>query len=144
MLSLNYRTILSVAIPLMGSSFIQSIVLLTDSSFLSRYDSLAFDAAGNGGLVYITLFMTLVGLNEGTQILMARRIGEEKESVLPRIFGSSIVINFFIAAILFILSWLFIPDIISSNARNSVLGQLQVDYIQIRSYGFIPSTISSI
>lgn len=142
MLSLSYRTILSIAIPLMGSSFIQSIVLLTDSSFLSRYNTLAFDAAGNGGLVYITMFMTLVGLNEGTQILMARRIGEERVSVLPAIFGSSIVINFFIAAVLFILSWLFIPDIISSSARNAELGQLQVDYIQIRSYGFIPSTIS--
>ncbi|MFK7784956.1 MAG: MATE family efflux transporter [Crocinitomicaceae bacterium] len=130
------------AIPLMGSSFIQSIVLLTDSSFLSRYDTLAFDAAGNGGLVYITLFMTLVGLNEGTQILMARRIGEERTSVLPRIFGSSIAINVIIAIILFTLSWLFIPDIISSSARNSELGQLQIDYIQIRSYGFIPSTVS--
>jgi len=73
---------------------------------------------------------------------MARRIGEERESVLPRIFGSSIIINLFIAAVLFILSWLFIPDIISSNARNAELGELQVDYIQIRSYGLIPSTIS--
>jgi MATE family multidrug resistance protein len=142
MLSLSYRTILSVAIPLMGSSFIQSIVLLTDSSFLSRYDTLAFDAAGNGGLVYITLFMTLAGLNEGTQILMARRIGEERTFVLPRIFGSSIAINIVIAAILFIVAWLFIPDIISSNARNFELGELQIDYLQIRSYGFIPSTIS--
>lgn len=142
MLNLNYKTILTVAIPLMGSTFIQSIVLLTDSSFLSRYDTLAFDAAGNGGLMYITMFMTLVGLNEGTQILMARRIGEQRESLLPRIFGSSIVINFFIAAILFLFSWLILPDIISSNARNSVLGQLQIDYVQIRTFGIIPSTIS--
>lgn len=142
MLNLSYRTILSVAIPLMGSTFIQSIVLLTDSSFLSRYDTLAFDAAGNGGLIYITMFMTLVGLNEGTQILMARRIGEKRESLLPRIFGSSIIINFFIAAILFLFSWFILPDIISSNARNMELGQMQVDYVQIRSYGIIPSTIS--
>ncbi len=142
MLNLSYRTILAVAIPLMGSTFIQSIVLLTDSSFLSRYDTLAFDAAGNGGLIYITMFMTLVGLNEGTQILMARRIGEERGSLLPRIFGSSIIINFFIAAILFLFSWLILPDIISSNARNTQLGEMQLDYVQIRSYGIIPSTIS--
>jgi len=142
MLSLNYRTILAVAIPLMGSSFIQSIVLLTDSSFLSRYDTLAFDAAGNGGLVYITLFMCLVGLNEGTQILMARRIGEEKESVLPKIFSSSIVINIFVATLLFIISWTLIPEIISSSANNHQLAQLQIDYLQIRSYGFTPSIIS--
>lgn len=142
MLNLSYKTILAIAIPLMGSTFIQSIVLLTDSSFLSRYDTLAFDAAGNGGLIYITMFMTLVGLNEGTQILMARRIGEERESLLPRIFGSSIIINFFIAAILFLFSWLILPDIISSNAHNAQLGQMQLDYVQIRSYGIIPSTIS--
>ena len=142
MLNLSYRTILSIAIPLMGSSFIQSIVLLTDSSFLSRYNTLAFDAVGNGGLVYITLFMPLAGLNEGTQILMARRIGEGRTLVLQRIFGSSIAINLLLAALLLLLSWFFIPEIILSNARNFELGQLQIDYLQIRSFGFIPSTIS--
>ena len=73
---------------------------------------------------------------------MARRIGEERESLLPRIFGSSIVINFFIASVLFLFAWFVIPDIISSNARHAELGQLQIDYVQIRSYGLIPSTIS--
>ena len=57
MLDYNYRTILSVAIPLMGSTFIQSIVLLTDSSFLSRFGTEEFDAAGNAGLIYISFFM---------------------------------------------------------------------------------------
>lgn len=142
MLSLSYRTILSVAIPLMGSSFIQSIVLLTDSSFLSRYDTLAFDAAGNGGLIYITMFMTLVGLNEGTQIMMARRVGEKRLSELSEIFSNSILINFFIAACLFVVVWTAIPDIILNNANHAKLGQLQIDYVQIRSFGFIPSTIS--
>ena len=54
MLDLRYRTILSVAIPLMASSFIQSVVMITDSSFLSRYGIVAFDAAGNGGLIFVT------------------------------------------------------------------------------------------
>lgn len=142
MINLSYKSILAVAIPLMGSTFIQSIVLLTDSSFLSRYDTLAFGAAGNGGLIYITMFMTLVGLNEGTQILMARRIGEEREHLLPRIFGSSILINFVIVAILFLFSWMILPDIITSNVHDTQLGELQLDYLQIRSYGLLPSIIS--
>lgn len=53
MLDIRYRTILGVALPLMVSSFIQSIVLITDSAFISRFDTLAFDAVGNGGLIYI-------------------------------------------------------------------------------------------
>ncbi|PIE87364.1 MAG: hypothetical protein CSA03_00720 [Bacteroidetes bacterium] len=142
MLSLSYKTILSIAIPLMGSSFIQSIVLLTDSSFLSRYDTLAFDASGNGGLIYITLFMILAGLNEGTQILMARRIGEEKESVLGSIFASSVLINLFIALILFAITWLIIPQIIDHSVNSQELGQLQLSYLNVRSLGFIPSVVS--
>lgn len=142
MLSLSYKTILSVAIPLMGSSFIQSIVLLTDSSFLSRYNNLAFDASGNGGLIYITLFMILAGLNEGTQILMARRIGEERESVLGSIFASSVLINIVIAFLLFLLTWLIIPHLITNNVNSQELGQLQLDYLHVRSLGFIPSVVS--
>ena len=51
MLDIRYKTIISVALPLMASSFIQSIVLITDSAFISRYDTLDFDAVGNGGLL---------------------------------------------------------------------------------------------
>ena len=53
--------------------------MITDSSFLSRYSTAAFDAAGNGGMIYVTLFVALMGMSDGSQILMARRIGEKKE-----------------------------------------------------------------
>jgi Na+-driven multidrug efflux pump len=36
MLDLRYKTILAVALPMMVSGFIQSIVLLTDASFIAR------------------------------------------------------------------------------------------------------------
>ena len=36
MLSLNYKSILGVALPMMVSGFIQSIVLISDASFISR------------------------------------------------------------------------------------------------------------
>ena len=93
MLSYSYRSLLKVAVPLMVSTFIQSIVLITDSAFLSRFDTLAFDAAGNGGLIFITMYMVLLGMSEGSQILMARRIGENKISLIPQIFGSTIIIT---------------------------------------------------
>ena len=59
MLALNYKTILGVALPMMVTGFIQSIVLLTDASLIARYSTEAFDAVGNAGLLYVTLFMCL-------------------------------------------------------------------------------------
>ena len=64
MLSISYKSILAVALPMMVSGFIQSIVLITDASFLSRYSTEAFDALGNAGLIYITLYIMLAGMSE--------------------------------------------------------------------------------
>lgn len=142
MLDLRYRSILAVAIPLMASSFIQSVVLLTDSSFLSRYSTLDFDASGNAGLLYVTMFITLVGINDGAQILMARRIGQQKEQRLAKIFGSTIVINLILAFILFGIIQLFIPVALSSYSENLVLAAKQSEFISIRSFGLFFAMIT--
>lgn len=126
----------------MASTFIQSVVLITDSSFLSRYDIIAFDAVGNGGLIYITLFMTLVGLNDGAQIIMARRIGEKKGHLLSRIFGSSLMSNFVISLVLFTVIMFIMPDFILSFTKSHEVATGQIEYIQIRGYGLFFAAIS--
>ncbi len=142
MLDLRYRTILSVAVPLMVSSFIQSIVLITDSSFISRYSTTAFDAVGNGGLIYITLFMALAGMGDGAQILIARRIGEERTEFIGRIFGSSIITHFIIAISLFFLMQWFMPAWIMDYSKHKDIGYLQGDYIRIRGFALFFAMIS--
>lgn len=135
LLNIRYKTILGVAIPLMASSFIQSLVLITDSAFLTRYDTLSFDAAGNAGLLYITVFMALIGISDGAQILMARRIGQNKSDLLSRIFGTTLVTNSIIAVSLFFIINLFFPILINSYSTSNQLASLQSDYLSSRSIG---------
>ena len=91
MLDLKYKSILKVALPLMVSSFIQAVVLITDTAFLSRYDTLSYDAAGNAGLLFMTLFIAITGMSDGTQILIARRIGQNKLKRVGRIFSTTLI-----------------------------------------------------
>ncbi|MFT7344701.1 MAG: MATE family multidrug resistance protein [Lentimonas sp.] len=144
MLDFRYRSILAVAVPLMGSSFIQSIVLWTDASFLSRYNTLSFDAAGNGGLIYVTLLMILLGLGDGSQILHARRIGQEKWEALGRIFGTTISSNFIIALILIFLIQLLVGPGLAYFSFDKELAAAETDYIEIRSIAlfFVAITFS--
>jgi multidrug resistance protein, MATE family len=142
LLDLRYKTILSVAVPLMVSSFIQSIVLLTDSSFISRYSTEAFDAVGNGGLLYITMYMALAGMGDGAQILIARRIGQKNIDVIGRIFGTSIFTHFLIASGLFLFIQLVMPDLLHSYSKHKDLSVLQVQYIEIRSYALFFAMIT--
>ena len=126
----------------MASTFIQSVVLITDSSFLSRYSTVAFDAVGNGGLMYIALFMTLVGMSDGAQILIARRIGEKKEQLISTIFGSALFNNFLISIVLLVVITQIIPDFLKSYSLNQEVAQGQIDYLRIRSYGLFFAFIS--
>lgn len=141
-LDLKYKTILSVAVPLMVSSFIQSVVLITDAAFLSRHSTLSFDAVGNAGLIYVTVFMALAGMGDGAQILIARRIGQKNTDAIGRIFGTSILSHFIIAFLLFLLIQFIMPDLIHSYSKHKDLAILQGEFIQIRSFALFFAMIT--
>ena len=137
----KYSSLLKVSMPLMVSGFIQSIVLLTDSAFLSRYSTQAFDAVGNAGLLFITCFMILVGLGDGTQIILARRIGEKKTAQLPHVFTSALLVQFMFATALFAVLFFIAPTWLINISQQQDIAALQGDFLSIRSFAFFPSCI---
>lgn len=134
LLSLSYKSILGVALPMMVSGFIQSIVLITDSAFISRYSIEGFDAVGNAGLAYITFYMMLLGMSDGAQILMARRIGESRIDQLGRLLNATWIILGILAIVFFTILTCLIPEWISSYSRNPEVARLQGEFIHHRSY----------
>ena len=142
MLDFKYKTLLGVALPMMVSGFIQSIVLITDASFISRYSTDAFDALGNGGLIYITLYMMLVGMSDGSQIIIARRIGENRIDAIGRIFGTTIFTLLMIGTILFLVLHFLIPDWIISYSANKNIASLQGEFLNIRSFSLFFAVIT--
>ena len=67
MLELSYRKILSIAVPLMFGTFVQSIVMITDTAFVSELGTIPFNAVNNAGLIYFSLFMISKGLADGSR-----------------------------------------------------------------------------
>ncbi|HLU88171.1 MAG TPA: MATE family efflux transporter, partial [Taishania sp.] len=133
MLEINYKTILKVALPMMGASFIQSIVLLTDAAFLTRYNNEAFAAAGNAGLIYVSLFMIIVGMSDGAQILISRKIGEKNYHQLGRVLSNTQLSLLALVIVLFALSFFLLPKFIQGYAANEQIALMQGEYLSIRS-----------
>jgi putative MATE family efflux protein len=131
-----------VALPLMGASFIQSLVLITDAAFLSRHSTVAFDASGNAGLIYITLFVALQGIGDGSQIIQARRIGAKRLDELGKIFSTTIWTNLILALFLFVLIQFFMSDALLSYSKHEDIAIAQGTYINIRSYGLFFAVFS--
>ncbi|MFZ9581692.1 MAG: MATE family efflux transporter [Crocinitomicaceae bacterium] len=141
-LPLHYRSILGVALPMMVSGFIQSIVLITDSAFISRYSVEGFDAVGNAGLAYITFYMMLLGMSDGAQILMARRIGESRNDQLGRILNATWFVLGVLALLFFLVLTFVIPDLIEWYSKNKNVAMLQGQYLSYRSFALFFSMIS--
>jgi len=126
---------------MMFSGFIQSVVLITDASFISRYSTIAFDAVGNAGLIYITFYMLIVGVGDGAQIIMARRIGENKHDMLSRVFSAGLFFQLMFSGLLFLFMFFLIPDWITTYSLNQNIATLQGDYIGIRSMAIFPACL---
>ncbi len=141
MLSNAYGKILSISAPLMLGTFIQSIVMITDASFLSRYSTVSFDASGNAGLIYVTLFMGLAGLGDAGQIVMARRIGQNLKEKVNGFLQSNMVTLLFFAAIFYLLVQFLVPSMLLGYSKYQDIAKEQVDFLSIRSIGFFVGVI---
>lgn len=133
-LKTDYRSILVVALPLIVGNFIQSLVLITDLAFLSHLGDLEFDAAGNGGMVYITFYMIAVGLGDGMQISIARFLGQSDLVSIRRTFQNGLLTLLAFAIFFFLLLKLFIPSFFETFSSNESIASFQNDYIGMRSY----------
>ena len=142
LLSLRYRSILGVALPMMVSGFIQSIVLITDSAFISRYSVDGFDAVGNAGLAYITFYMMMLGMSDGAQILMARRIGESRSDQMGRILNATWLVLGILALLFYCILTFVIPDLIKWYSKNANVAILQGEYLSYRSFALFFSMIT--
>lgn len=120
----------------MLGTFIQSIVMITDAAFLSRYSTVSFDASGNAGLIYVTLFMGLTGLGDGGQIVMARRIGQRKINQINGYLQANFVTLFLFALLFYIIVQLLVPGMLFSYSKYPEIAQEQVAFLTIRSVGF--------
>jgi multidrug resistance protein, MATE family len=142
MLDIRYKSILTVALPMMLSGFIQSVISITDAAFLSRFSKLAYDASGSAGLWYITMYMVFIGLGDGAQIAMAQKVGEKNERGFAAVFQSNFVILFIAAIVLTLLVQLGMPALMNYLVTNNELAQAEQSFLEIRSYSFWAATIT--
>lgn len=142
MLDIRYRSILKVALPMMLSGFIQSIIAITDAAFLSRYSKLAYDASGSAGLWYITMYMVFIGLGDGAQIGMAQKVGEKNTKGFVAVFQSNFVLLITAAFLLTTLVQLCMPSLMAYLVTNQELARAELSFLEIRSYSFWAATIT--
>ncbi|MBU2651546.1 MAG: MATE family efflux transporter [Bacteroidetes bacterium] len=133
--SITYRRIWQIAYPIILGSVAQNIINVTDTAFLGRVGVVALGAAAIGGLFYIVIFMLGFGFAIGTQIIVARRNGEEKYTEIGQTMEQAAWFMLPLALLMFVFM-----QFLSGSMLSGIIGSEDVfretdNFIRYRSYG---------
>ena len=83
------RQIWHIAYPILISLIMEQMIGMTDTAFLGRVGEVELGASAIAGVFYMVIFMVAFGFSIGTQILIARRNGEENYREIGQLFSPS-------------------------------------------------------
>lgn len=103
------RTILSLALPIIGGMVSQNILNLVDTAMVGTLGDAALAAVGMGGFLSFMSQALLMGLSVGVQALAARRKGEGADSEMALPLNGGLMVSLLCGAPLTIALWYAAP-----------------------------------
>jgi putative MATE family efflux protein len=113
----------------------ENIINITDTIFLARVGEGELGASAIGGTFYVILFIIGLGFSIGTQIIISRRLGEEKPREVGSIFEISVFFLLAVALLLFIGVKLFFSPVFSHIMSSAEVFEKTVIYVNYRVWG---------
>jgi len=130
----RFREIWAISYPVIIGTAIENVISFTDTAFMGRVSETALAAAAVGSLYYMLLTMMGMGFGMGTQVLIAKRFGENNTEELRKTFQQAVFFLTFSALLFFMLSFAFSSWIITHVLNSEGVSLLANDFIRIRTY----------
>jgi multidrug resistance protein, MATE family len=140
----NYKELLMIALPIMAGMISQNIIQITNTAFLGRIGSNALGVSAMGGLFYMLLSVLSWGFSSGTQILVARRLGEKKFSEIGSLIQHNTIILLVYAVVAFLILQIGSSYFLHQIVANKIVADDSISFLKIRSFGIFITVLISI
>ena len=134
-LAAGYKDIFKLSFPIMLGSAVQNVIALTDSVFLYHNSQTDFAAIGFVSVFYLIIAGIGYGFSKGGQIIIARRLGQQRYEEIGNSFYTLVFFEFFMALIMFLVMYYLTPYIFSALIDSEVIYNKSLEYIRPRSFG---------
>lgn len=124
-----------IAYPILISLIMEQMIGMTDTAFLGRVGEVELGASAIAGVFYMAIFMIAFGFSIGTQILIARRNGEQQYHEIGSLFYQGIYFQTGLAAVLFLLSYCFSPLLLKRIIVSPQIYEAATSYLHWRVFG---------
>ena len=133
--SISYSRIWSIAYPIIIGSVAQNVINVTDTAFLGRLGEVALGGGAIGGLFYLAVIMFGWGFGVGTQIVIARRNGEQAYRSIGRTVEHTLLFLLSLALVLFVLIKVFDKRILQSILESEGVFKTSLSFLDYRVWG---------
>lgn len=134
-LEVNNRQIIKIAAPICLALIIPQFNHMTNTAFLGRLGELELAANGIAGIYYLVMYMIAYGLNNGLQVLIARRAGQQQYSNIGRLFANGLEVGAFFSLLAILITLAVAPYFFSKTLHNQEILAAAVSFIRIRIWG---------
>ncbi|MEI7802273.1 MAG: MATE family efflux transporter [Bacteroidota bacterium] len=132
---LSYKNIVRIAYPIMLGSLGQNIINLIDTGFLGRVGQVELGAGALAGIFYFVLFMIGYAFNNGMQIIISRRMGEDKKDEIGNIVDHELYLLFFIAILEFAFLYFLTPLLLAPFIDSKEILNATILFLSYRAFG---------
>lgn len=132
---ISYKRILKIALPIVIGGLAQNVIMATDAFFMAGVSQVSLDAVGLAGLMYATFYILGFGFSIGVQIIIARRDGEKDYQSIGKIFDSTQVILFAVAALMYAVIQFIGPVLLKHLVSSDAVYNETIEYLKNRAWG---------
>jgi multidrug resistance protein, MATE family len=131
----NLVQIISLSLPIALAVFIPQLNFATNTYFLGQGGESLLAANAVAGIFYMILTMVCYGFNNGLQVILSRRAGEENKLLMGKVFSNSLKLGMLFCFGMMLLSWLIAPIIFDNFIHNTEVHELAKTFIAYRVWG---------
>lgn len=137
------KHIWSISYPILLSLLAQNIINVTDTAFLGRVGEVALGASAIGGLFYICIFTVAFGFSMGSQIVIARRNGEQQYQDVGPVMIQGCLFLFALAFLAFGLTRAFGGHVMRVMVSSETIYNATMEFVNWRIFGFFFSFVGA-
>ncbi len=141
-LKATYKEILTISLPLILGNLAWTSNGVFDTIFVGNLGKVELDAIGFASIFYSVLFMAGFSFTRGTQMLIARRMGELNRHEVGNIVDTTIIAMLGVALVFFALIKVYTHEILGFMLTNEDIIQKCEVFLSYRIWGLIPSFVS--
>ncbi len=133
--NLSNKQVIAIAGPICLALILPQINHMTNAAFLGHLGEFPFAVNGIAGIYYLVMYMISYGLNNGLQVLFARRAGELNYEGIGRYFSNGFFLSLAFSASAVLLTYALAPYFFAKTLHDPHIRDAATSFTRIRIWG---------